>query len=256
MAVTLTLYKTLYGSNPVYIFSGVTPDLAADKVNDMVKAMADACEALEAGVTGPPGSMIYTGTAVTGTGTGISATVAGSKEDDLYINTSTDAYYQASAENTWDYKGSIKGSPGTNGTNGTDGVSPTATVTKSGAVATISITDANGTTTATVSDGVTGWTEGTLVDGSNTLTDATSLYSATGMSGASITVGASWATGHTARVGITFAASSTFSYPSGWVCVGDDCSGGDFTFSQGSSYWLTIECRPDGTWMFCLKVPA
>ena len=253
MAVELTLYKTLYGSNPVYIFTGVTPDLAADKVNDMVKAMADACEALEAGVTGPPGSMIYTGTAVTGTGTGISATVAGSKKDDLYINTSTDAYYQASAENTWDYKGSIKGSPGTNGTNG---VSPVATVTKVGSVATITITDKNGTTSETVSDGVTGWTEETLVDGSNTLTDATSLYTATGMSGASITVGASWATGHTARVGITFAASSTFSYPSGWVCVGDDCSGGDFTFSQGESYWLTIEARPDGTWMTCQKVPA
>ena len=121
---------------------------------------------------------------------------------------------------------------------------------------TITITDANGTTTTTVSDGVTGWTEGTLVDGSNTLTDADSLYSATGMGGASITVGSGWATGHTARVGITFADSSTFSYPSGWVCVGDDCSGGDFTFSQGSSYWLFIEKRPDATWMTCQKVPS
>ena len=247
MAVTLTLYKTLYGSNPVYIFSGVTPDLAADKVNDMIKAMADACEALEAGVTGPPGSQIYTGTAVTGTTTGIEATVAGSKKDDFYLNTSTGYYYTASAANTWDYKGGLKGANGT---------SPTATVTKSGAVATITITDANGTTSETVSDGVTGWTEGTLVDGSNTLTDAASLYSATGMSGASITVGSGWTTGNTARVGITFAASSTFSYPAGWVCVGDDCSGGDFTFSQGSSYWLTVECRPDGTWMTCQKVPA
>lgn len=224
MAVELTLYKTLYGSNPVYIFTGVTPDLAADKVNDMIKAMADACEALKDGVTGPPGddgadgSLIFTGTAVTGTGTNISAAVTGSKATDFYLNTSTGNYYQATAPDTWDYKGNLKG--------------------------------ANG------QDGVTGWTEVTLVDGSNTLTDATSLYSATGMSGASITVGASWATGHTARVGITFAASSTFSYPAGWVCVGDDCSGGDFTFSQGSSYWLTIECRPDGTWMFCLKVPA
>lgn len=250
MAVTLTLYKTLYGSHPVYIFTGVTPDLAADKVNEMIMAMADACEALEAGVTGPAGSMIYTGTAVTGTGTSISASVTGSKKDDLYINTSTYNYYQATAADTWDYKGNIKGTPGTNGT------SPTASVSKVGAVATITITDTNGTTTATVSDGVTGWTEETLVDGSNTLTDATSLYSATGMSGASIAVGASWTTGHTARVGITFAASSTFSYPSGWICVGDDCSGGDFTFSQGESYWLTVECRPDGTWMTCQKVPS
>ena len=42
----------------------------------------------------------------------------------------------------------------TNGENGTDGYSPTATVTKSGDTATITITDKNGTTTATVSDGV------------------------------------------------------------------------------------------------------
>ena len=247
MAVTLTLYKTLYGSNPVYIFSGVTPDLTADKMNDMIKAIADACEALEAGVTGPPGSQIYTGTAVTGTGTGISATVSGSKKDDFYLNTSTGYYYMATAVDTWDYKGSLKGANGT---------SPTASVTKSGGVATITITDINGTTTETVSDGVTGWTEGTLANSSNTLTDGASLYSSTAMSAASITVGSGWATGHTARVGITFAASSTFSYPSGWVCVGDDCSGGDFTFSQGSSYWLFIEKRPDATWMTCQKVPS
>ena len=196
MAVELVTYKTLYGDNTVKVFSGVTPGLAADAVNDMIKSMADAVEDLEEGVKGDPGDP------------------------------------------------------------GAPGFSPEASVTKSGGVVTISITDKDGTTSETVRDGVSGWTEETLVDGSNTLTDATSLYSATGMSGASITVGSGWTTGHTARVGITFAASSTFSYPSGWVCVGDDCSGGDFTFSQGSSYWLTIECRPDATWMFCLKVPA
>ena len=47
------------------------------------------------------------------------------------------------------------GTNGTNGTDGTDGFSPIATVTKSGDTATISITDVNGTTTATVSDGIT-----------------------------------------------------------------------------------------------------
>ncbi len=41
----------------------------------------------------------------------------------------------------------------TNGRDGNDGISPTATVTKSGKVATITITDKNGTTTETVSDG-------------------------------------------------------------------------------------------------------
>ena len=247
MAVELVPYKTLYGDNTVMVFSGVTPDLAADAVNDMIKSMADAVEDLEEGLTGPRGSKTFYGTVVTGTGSSISATVSGAQVGDSYQNTSTFYEYECIAENTWKYLGSLKGPAGT---------SPIATVTKSGAVATITITDANGTTSETVSDGVTGWTEGTLVDGSNTLTDADSLYSATGMSGASITVGSGWTTGHTSRVGITFAASSTFSYPSTWVCVGDDCSGGDFTFSQGSSYWLTIECRPDGTWMTCQKVPA
>lgn len=46
-----------------------------------------------------------------------------------------------------------KGDPGREGDPGDDGFSPTATVTKSGKTATITITDANGTTTATVSDG-------------------------------------------------------------------------------------------------------
>lgn len=45
------------------------------------------------------------------------------------------------------------GTDGTNGVDGQDGFSPTATVTKSGNIATITITDKNGTTTTTVSDG-------------------------------------------------------------------------------------------------------
>jgi len=279
MAVELVPYKTLYGDNTVMVFSGVTPDLAADAVNDMIKSMADAVEDLEEGVTGPRGSKTFYGTVVTGTGSSISATVSGAQVGDSYQNTSTFYEYECIAENTWKYLGSLKGPAGispvatvaksggvatitiTDATGTTtetisDGFSPTASVSKSGNTATISITDSTGTTTATVSDGVTGWTEGTLVDGSNTLSDGVSLYSSTAMSGASITVGSSWAVGHTARVGINFASSSTFSYPSGWVCIGDDCSGGNFTFSQGSKYWLTIECKPDATWLFALKVPV
>lgn len=45
------------------------------------------------------------------------------------------------------------GQDGKDGTDGVDGFSPTATVTKSGKVATITITDKNGTTSETVSDG-------------------------------------------------------------------------------------------------------
>lgn len=50
----------------------------------------------------------------------------------------------------------LKGADGRDGTDGVDGFSPIATVTKSGDTATISITDKNGTTTASVSDGTDG----------------------------------------------------------------------------------------------------
>ena len=46
-----------------------------------------------------------------------------------------------------------KGDKGETGRNGQDGISPTVTVTRSGSVVTISVTDGSGTTTATVSDG-------------------------------------------------------------------------------------------------------
>ena len=54
-----------------------------------------------------------------------------------------------------------KGKDGTNGIDGNDGYSPTASVTKSGKVATITITDKNGTTNAQVSDGEDGATGAT-----------------------------------------------------------------------------------------------
>lgn len=52
-----------------------------------------------------------------------------------------------------DGKDGKDGTNGTNGQDGADGFSPIATVTKSGKVVTITITDKNGTTTQTVSDG-------------------------------------------------------------------------------------------------------
>lgn len=48
------------------------------------------------------------------------------------------------------------GKDGTNGKDGVDGVSPTVSVSKSGKVTTVSITDKNGTKTATINDGVDG----------------------------------------------------------------------------------------------------
>lgn len=77
------------------------------------------------------------------------------------------------------------GPAGTNGTNGADGYSPTATVSKSGDTATITITDKNGTTTAQVTDGADGATGPTGPAGpANTL----SIGTVTGGSTASATI--------------------------------------------------------------------
>ena len=61
-----------------------------------------------------------------------------------------------------------KGDNGTNGTNGTDGVSPTVTVSKSGKVTTVTITDKDGEHVATINDG----TDGTGSGGSGDMTKA------------------------------------------------------------------------------------
>lgn len=58
-----------------------------------------------------------------------------------------------------------QGDPGPAGQDGADGYSPTASVSKSNGVATITITDKNGTTTATVTDGATGQTGPAGADG-------------------------------------------------------------------------------------------
>lgn len=62
----------------------------------------------------------------------------------------------------------IKGAKGDNGTNGTDGVSPTVTVSKSGKVTTVTITDKNGEHVATINDGA----DGTGSGGSGDMTKA------------------------------------------------------------------------------------
>jgi hypothetical protein len=86
----------------------------------------------EQGPEGPPGE----------TGNGIESIrkIGSIGDSDVYLITFT-----SGGSSTFSVK---------NGANGTDGYSPVARVSKSGKVATITITDKNGTTTASISDGV------------------------------------------------------------------------------------------------------
>ena len=67
-----------------------------------------------------------------------------------------DLYVWDIGTSTWKNVGSIQGPAGKNGKDGTNGVSPIVNVSKTGKVTTITITDANGTHTATVNDGTDG----------------------------------------------------------------------------------------------------
>ena len=63
----------------------------------------------------------FTGTAITGTGTSISAVIANSKAGDMYLNTSTDNVYQSVSTNIWNYVCNIKGTKGDTGATGATG---------------------------------------------------------------------------------------------------------------------------------------
>ena len=63
----------------------------------------------------------FTGTAITGTGSSISAVIANSKAGDMYLNTSTDNVYKSSSVNVWDYTCNIKGNTGATGATGARG---------------------------------------------------------------------------------------------------------------------------------------
>ena len=69
---------------------------------------------------------------------------------------SEDGYWVVGGEKTEFKAVGTDGRDGVDGQNGADGYSPTATVVKTGNTATIEITDKNGTTTATISDGTVG----------------------------------------------------------------------------------------------------
>ena len=63
------------------------------------------------GADGTNGTKWFSGTAVAGTGTGISATVSGSVAGDYYLNTTTAAIYVATAANVWSYLCTVSGAP-------------------------------------------------------------------------------------------------------------------------------------------------
>ena len=79
------------------------------------------------GATGPAGangtsSVCFTGTAVTGTSSStVTVSVSGSKEGDMYLNTSTCNVYRASAANSWVYVCNIRGATGPTGAKGETG---------------------------------------------------------------------------------------------------------------------------------------
>lgn len=99
-------------------------------------------------------------------GTGGSGTAGADGEDGVTFTPSVSADGVLSWTNDGGLENptpvNIKGADGTNGTNGTDGedgadgVSPTVSISKSGTVTTITITDATGTHTATINDGTNG----------------------------------------------------------------------------------------------------
>jgi len=127
----------LYGTTVTGTGTGVIFTVADSKINDMYINTSTynlyKCSDTDTwdylcnlkGVAGD-NAEIFFGTAVTGTGTDIAATVEGSKAGDYYKNTTTSFYYQATAANVWDYKGSDKGADGTDVLSATDVSSLTA----------------------------------------------------------------------------------------------------------------------------------
>ncbi|MGM9683954.1 MAG: collagen-like protein, partial [Eubacteriales bacterium] len=71
---------------------------------------------------GRNGSAWFTGDAVTGEGTGISAVVSNSYKGDIYLNTSSCNVYIATDDNVWSYCCNIKGMRGETGATGAAGV--------------------------------------------------------------------------------------------------------------------------------------
>lgn len=197
---------------------------------------------------GTVGNTVFFGTGVTGTEGDISYTVAGSKANDQYLNTSSFNLYKAKAANVWNYIGNLKGTPGTNGTNGV-GVA-NATVNGSGrlilTLTDTSTIDAGEVKGAPGTDGAgSGWTLSTdSSSGSRSVTLANGSYfilTSASVSALTITNGFS-AVGDTATIEFTSpSTAATYSAPTGAKHYGDDCASGDFTPAANTTYKIVYE---------------
>ncbi len=81
------------------------------------------------------GATWWFGTAVSGTGSAITATVAGARPGDAYFNVSAYTVYKMTGEDTWQYLGCVRGADGTSCTHSWSGT-------------TLSVTSASGTSSA------------------------------------------------------------------------------------------------------------
>ena len=110
------------------------------------------------GATGGDGKDGKDGTSATHSWNGTVLTInsaSGSSSADLKGQPGKDGVDGYTPQKDVDY---FDGKDGTDGKDGSDGVSPTVTISKSGKVTTVSITDKNGTKTATINDGADGKT--------------------------------------------------------------------------------------------------
>lgn len=197
-----------------------------------------------AGDDGTDGTILFSGTAVTGTVGSIEATVSGSKAGDYYINTATNNFYKASAANTWNYLCTL-------GTNGSDGVGvSSATVNSSGHLI-LTLTNGNTVDAGSVigpAGAGSGWTAST--DSSTTsITVALSngnynYYSNSAITALTVTSSLS-NIGDTAIIEFTSpSTATTYTKPTGCRHFGDGCdSSADFTPETNTPYLLTyLKC--------------
>lgn len=223
-------YIQFSGTNALHIYE------LTDKENDTWNDLGT--------LQGPPGTdgtLIFTGTAVTGTSGSISAVVAGSKEGSLYINTSTNNFYRASAVNTWNYVCTF-------GRNGADGVGVSnATVNSSGHLI-LTMTDSSTIDAGAVigpAGAGSGWTvSADSSSGSRSVSLANGYYfNLTSASVSSLTISDGLSNiGDTATVEFTSpSTAATYSAPSGSKHYGDDCSDGAFTPAASTTYKLVFE---------------